>query len=304
MTPAVALALTLGIAVTADDRTAVNPVYRDLRDTGISLAPRFCCRLPPPSMADGLDAERQAAAIAAVLAGAYPMKQFVRKSVVAPHVLRMSEVDSGDPNHPGRRVDAWFVAFGDFDRLADKEFLDSLLKSGEQDLERPDGGRDWTTADLARRGIVIGPGREKYEGYGHASYDLLKRVRLQLSGHACWSRTGDSILAAAVVDPRFQSDPEFPNRWFAIAKRPSGEATVGPPRPYYGAGFYAKLTRLADPPGAIFVEYHLAFGEPREWFGSTNLLGSKLPAIAQSQVRSVRRELLTGPKQPPRPSSE
>ena len=165
-----------------------------------------------------------------------------------------------------------------------------------EDLERPEGSRDWTATELARRGIVIRPDREKYEGYGQASYDLLKRVRLQLNGHACWSRTADSVLAATVVDPRFQNDPELPNRWFALARTPSGQATTGPPHPYYGAGFYVKLTRLASPPGALFAEYHLAFGEPNEWFGSANLLGSKLPAIVQSQVRSVRRELLVGPK--------
>ncbi len=298
MTLAVALTLSLGIAVAADEHLAANPAYRELRDTGISLTSRYSFPLPPPTMADGLDADKQESVIAAVLAGAYPKQQFVRKSVVAPHLLRMNEIDTGDPQQPGRQVDAWFVAFGDLDRLADKEFLDRLLKSGEQDLNRPEGSRGWPAAELARRGIVIPPDREKHEGYGQASYDLLKRVRLQLNGHACWTRTADSVLAATVVDPRFQNDPELPNRWFALARTPSGQVTTGPPHPYCGAGFYVKLTRLASPPGALFAEYHLAFGEPNEWFGSTNLLGSKLPAIVQSQVRSVRRELLVGPKPP------
>lgn len=292
----IALAAAIGTAAPAADHAAANPVFRGTTETGVSLTPGFSHRFPPPSMADGLDTQKQQAVIAAVLSRAYPEKQFVRRSVVAPHVLRMSDIDTGDSKQPGRRVEAWFVAFGDFDRLADKEFLDRLLKPADRDLEGEAEGRDWSKEELARRGITIEPGREKHEGYGRAAYSLLKRVRLCVTGHAFWSRTDDSILAAAVVDPRFHNDPEFPNRWFSITKASSGKDALGPPQPYHGAGFYAKLTRLAEPPGAIFVECHLVFAEPREWFGGTNLLGSKLPAVVQSQVRAMRRELLAGPK--------
>jgi hypothetical protein len=58
-------------------------------------------------------------------------------------------------------------------------------------------------------------------------------------------------------------------------------------------GFYAKITALKEPPGAVFVEFHLAFSEPIEWFRGTNQLGAKLPAVVQNQVREARRIMMS-----------
>jgi hypothetical protein len=57
-----------------------------------------------------------------------------------------------------------------------------------------------------------------------------------------------------------------------------------------------KVTRLVEPAGALFVEYHLVFVEPRAWFGGANLLRSKVPILAQSEVRAFRRELARAKK--------
>jgi hypothetical protein len=67
---------------------------------------------------------------------------------------------------------------------------------------------------------------------------------------------------------------------------------AGPWKPFSGSGQYLKVTRLVEPQGALFVEYHLVFTEPADWFGGANLLRSKLPQAAQVIVRSMRRELL------------
>jgi hypothetical protein len=52
-----------------------------------------------------------------------------------------------------------------------------------------------------------------------------------------------------------------------------------------------KITRLAEPAGSLFVEYHVAFAEPQGWFQGANLLRSKLPIAAQDSVRKFRRTL-------------
>ena len=75
-----------------------------------------------------------------------------------------------------------------------------------------------------------------------------------------------------MLDERFVRDPEFPNAWRPITRDESGRRRLGEPRPYTGFGGYAKATRLLEPAGAFFVEYHAAFAEPSGWFNGTNLL--------------------------------
>ena len=52
-----------------------------------------------------------------------------------------------------------------------------------------------------------------------------------------------------------------------------------------------KITRLSQPAGTIFVEYHSVFHEPKGWFDGENLLRAKLPTIAQFQVQQFRGKL-------------
>ena len=63
------------------------------------------------------------------------------------------------------------------------------------------------------------------------------------------------------------------------------------PQPYAGLGSYVKATRLAEPAGAVFIEYHVVFAEPQGWFHGANLLRSKLPIVAQDMVRKFRRKM-------------
>ena len=61
--------------------------------------------------------------------------------------------------------------------------------------------------------------------------------------------------------------------------------------PYDGAGLYMKITALAQPADAVFVECHIVGIEPQGWFNGANLLLSKLPPAIQNQVRSSRRAM-------------
>ena len=55
---------------------------------------------------------------------------------------------------------------------------------------------------------------------------------------------------------------------------------------------YFKITKLAEPAGALFVEQHIVFAEPTGWFDGNNLLRSKLPIAVQDNVRTMRKEFL------------
>jgi hypothetical protein len=238
-------------------------------------------------MADGLTAAQQKAVIEKVIGTDYAFAEFTRPSVVAPQVVRIGDAKPSDPAAPARTVDVYFVAHGDFAATDDEKFLDRLTRTGQGSGT----GRGLTAADLEKRKIAVAD--PKREGFGLIEFDFLEKVRLRLTGHAVWTRTAESVVAAAEVDPRFRGDPEFPNQWQSLAKE-GGAAKLGPATPYGGAGMYLKVTRLHEPAGAMFVEQHVVFVEPAGWFNGANLLRSKLPAAVQINVRNMRREWAKG----------
>ncbi|QDU21050.1 hypothetical protein [Urbifossiella limnaea] len=266
---------------------AANAVYKGLLDPGLVVGPTQRVKFAPPVMADGLSAAQQKAVIEKVIGTDYPFAEFTRQSVVAPQVVRIGDARPSDPAAPARTVDVYFVAYGDFAATDDEKFLDRLTRTGQG----TGTGRSLSPADLEKRKIIIPD--PKREGFGLAEFDFLEKVRLKLTGHAAWSKTADSVAAAAEVDPRFTTDAEFPNQWKSLSKE-GGAQKVGPATPYGGAGMYLKMTRLHEPAGAIFVEQHVVFAEPAGWFAGANLLRSKLPAAVQINVRAMRREWLKG----------
>jgi hypothetical protein len=120
-------------------------------------------------------------------------------------------------------------------------------------------------------------------------FTLFDRVKATLVMQSMLTRTSDSVVVAAVLDPRFDHDPEFPNSWQSIHRDEAGRTTIDKPRPYAGMGWYCKATRLLQPAGAVFIEYHLVFDEPQGWFNGANLLRSKLPLVVQDGIRKFRR---------------
>ena len=69
------------------------------------------------------------------------------------------------------------------------------------------------------------------------------------------------------------------------------EIKPGPAHPFTRAGGYAKITRLAEPATAAFIEFHLIYEEPYGWFDGINLVKQKIPAMVQEKVRTFRRKL-------------
>jgi len=277
-------------AVGADAHLEVNSLYRELIEQGVELAPEVRLALPPPTMQDELSTDVQRSILEELAGKDYTIKQLLRKSVVSRHIFRMQQLP--DERAPARRADTWFVAYGDLDVIAEKEFLEGLLSSQEDDDSIDDDGHELTLSELASRDIHLAPEAEQYESYSHSSYKLIKRVEVTATMHSVWSRTPDSIVVAARIDPRFHGDSEFPNQWRPLERGATRGKTPGSPRPYQGMALYLKITRLAEPAGALFVESHVVFSEPYDWFDGANLLGSKLPAVVQRTVRTTRREIM------------
>lgn len=265
----------------------LNPLYRQLRGEGVELVAGSRTVLPPPLMADGLTPQQAREVLEAVPERHVPVDEFVRKSIVAPLAFRFRDLPGGGDENPIRGLDVYFVAYGDLAGLEDEK---RLAKAVEQD-RRDAQVRILDAKDLERRKITVRDDQQVKERYIFSRAELLERVLLSTTLHTVASRTEDSIVAASEVDKRFVSDPEFPDVWRPLETDANNGRRLGAPHPYDGAIAYAKATRLKEPAGAIFIEYHEAFVEPKGWFGGANLLRSKLPILIQSEVRTLRREL-------------
>jgi hypothetical protein len=262
---------------------ANNPLYKSLLGPGLQIGPDARAKFPTPTMPDGLDSTKQKEVIVKLIGTDYSYEEFTRKSNVAPQILKIRDVTPSDPKAPGRGVDIWFVAYGNLKALDDEKFLDRLLVANRGEGK----ATGISKADLKKRNIdLIDP---KHEGFGLIEFDFLEMVRLKATGRAFWSRTDESAVIGAEIDPRFMDDKEFPNQWQSLSKQ-GGTQKAGPATPWSGAAIYMKITKLSEPTGSIFIEQHIIFAEPTGWFNGANYLRSKLPFAVQKQVRNIRGE--------------
>jgi len=266
-----------------------NPLYKQLRTEGIAIGAKQHWSLPAPVMADGLNAAAQKAVLKALLADDIDLDSFLDSSLEAPQLLHRSTEKRGDPAAPARGLDLYFVVHGDLNKLADRTVLETLLVNER----RPVKPRPLTREDLNRRGISQTEEAVRQEFFGYMQANIMVRVQVRAVNRTFWSRSADSILVATVLDDRFAADAEFPNQWLPLIKENEDDPVKeGPPQPYRGgAGNYAKMTRLKEPAGAFFVEAHIVFTEPQQWFGSENVLRSKLPPATKWLIRNIRQKM-------------
>lgn len=260
-----------------------NPVLEALRESGVAVTSEKRIPLTEPYMEDGLDAEAQRKLIEKLGGRRYRWDLLTRKSTVAPQIIQLAEDTLPKTDTTVRTLNVYFVAYGD---------LDAISKS--KSLTEPDNksGQEWKPlqGDALPKDLSAELDSE-HESYGWISNDLIDRVRVTGVLHTYWSLTDDSLIAAAILDPRFDRADKYPNIWQPLTRGREGWE-AGEASPYSGAGGYTKVTKLKEPEGALFVESHLIFAEPYGWFKGTNLLSSKLPVVVQNEVRATRRDML------------
>jgi hypothetical protein len=283
---AIALAISGRLAPAAEPANEIlkRLVTKDgLPDTGDFV-------LPKPSMADGLDRAGQEAVIAAVADANHPPEALERKSLFAPFILKIAGDEEAAKQSTLRRVDFWFVAYGKLDKIADQSFWKSV-RSSLDDREDDEFSSTQTAILSAMQLAARHISDRDDERHLWADLTLFNRVRVSATMQAQQTRSAESIILAAMVDPRFADDKEFPNRWWPMTRDDAGHLQQGDPHPYRTAGWYYKATELHEPAGAIFIEYHILYDEPHGWFDGANLLCSKLPLLVQEAVRKFRRQL-------------
>jgi hypothetical protein len=150
-------------------------------------------------------------------------------------------------------------------------------------------GRTLTDSDLAKRKLPP-PGED--ERYAHVIGRLLDRIHVEATTRSVLTRSKESVVAASETVSALDNDAQFPNRWWPIVRRGEREERE-PARPYAGGFSYAKASEVAFQPGALLIEVHAAFDEPKAWFDGAPTLRSKISLVAQDQVRRLRREIAT-----------
>jgi hypothetical protein len=266
-------------------------IYDSLLSNGVLVAPQESIKLPPPVLADGLGTADQHRAITRLIAERYDWETFSRRSVVSPLLLKI--VDNRQATgQMGRRVELYFIAYGDFGKLGSDNYLAEQLNLAGAESKSEDGNHIHVLSgeELTKRNLPT-PRRAEDPRWIAIESTLLNKVRITLTTRNMMIQSADAVVIASVADPRFDSDAEYRNCWRSITTDDAGRKQMGPPQPYAAIGSYAKATQLTEPTGAVFIEYHVAFAEPEGWFHGTNLLRSKLPIVAQDMVRSFRRDL-------------
>ena len=267
------------------DEPADNPLATELVKKGLVL-PQGPVNLPTPVMKDGLTGAEQMAVIEKLTPN---YTNFIRNKDVSPMVLKIEPIEGSNKERIGQKVDLYFVAYGKLKSAVSSDVMERLLGNPKANIGKGDAAF-LSEADPKKRNITLAKAKDVEERFTILNFELLDKVQLSGVGRAFKTNGTKTIVSAMQLDPRFAKDKEFPNQWQPVNLK-DGAKVLGPAKSYEGFGGYVRMTELKQPPGALFVEFHLVMNEPKEWFGGRNLIKSKLPLAIQERVRSFRRQL-------------
>jgi hypothetical protein len=280
-------AANLAAASAIEPSHAGNDLYQSLLSEGLTVAGTRV-PFPEPMLHDGDSPDDERKALRALAGSDQGVKELVRDSVTAPQVLKVRDVKAGDGTII-RIADLWFVVRARIDQINPADF-----GSGREDKKPVSAGNMQfsnhvlTDDELKERGIERKDPR--LEWYTHMTGDLLDRIHVESTNHLRASQSEASWVFASRTEARFDSDAKHPNVWWPVKVGASTKPS-GPRQPYAGGASTTKISRLQTVPGALLVEGHVAFTEPRPWFDGAPILRSKISLVAQDRIRQLRRDL-------------
>jgi hypothetical protein len=279
----------------AEPEHAANPLYASVRREGLTVS-GVSARLPDPILHDGQSADEQRAALREVAGSEGALDDLLRNSVTAPFVLKNRS--AAYPEGTIRLVDLWFVVYADLRDIHFQDVSNELGKGGSAEAGNMRfEARPLTDDELRAHKLVP---KKDLERYVHTRGRLLDRIGVETTTHSYATRSDAALVVASQTAAVFETDKTLPNRWWSIARR-DGREERGEDHPYAGGASYVKATALEFKPGALLVEAHVAFVEPKAWFDGAPILRSKISLVAQDQIRRLRREIAQHRK-PSRPA--
>jgi hypothetical protein len=232
-------------------------------------------------MPDGLDAGAQKDVITNLAEGfvTNPARLY-QPDLDAPYSVKLKLIEASPPDSPAYSLDVWFIAHGDVQALA-KAVPGQVFAVYPPRAEVTPLGEE----ELKARNITISLKElPVWERYAHTRCVLLDEIEVRMTTRSVGSLTEASLVIASQIDPAFAGDQKHPNLW----RRVKPSRGQGEPQSLGVHASYLKITRLAEPKDALFVELHQVITEPKTWFDGTALLRAKVPLWAQEEVRKFR----------------
>jgi hypothetical protein len=279
----------LGQSSALEPEHEANPVYKALMHDGLELAGTKV-HWPAPVLHDGQTAEEERAALKTLLGSERAVDDFLRDSVTAPEVVRIpSEPPSSQNTDLVRQAAVWFVVYADISAL-----------DPEGAAKRAGRGEPVEAGNMKFQSVLLKPSDLKAQGlhepdpkqewYAHVTGSLLYRIHVEATDQTFATKSADSVVVASRTAREFDRDQELPNVWWPVTTN-AGREEKGTAQVYAGGASYSKISRIKGTKGALLVECHLAFAEPKAWFDGAPILRSKITLVAQDQIRRLRREL-------------
>lgn len=284
----IALGLTLATPSTASDNHGHNALYLAVREEGLS-AGDVKVKLPAPTLRDGVSADTEQEALKQIAGSGRGVGDLTRDSVTAPVVIKTRDERAGELGTV-RVADVWFVVHAKLEDL--RPALSAAPQEKGETIEA--GNMRFTTAPVDSKtldGLGLKPAESEHRWYVRMSGRLLDRLQFEATDGIVVSEAASSWVIAARTDPKFGEA----NRWFPVDRKTGREETEKAER-YPGGISYVKVTRLETVPGAVLVEGHFAFFEPKAWFDGAPILRSKIGLVVQDRVRALRRDLAKSQK--------
>ena len=208
---------------------AANTIFNDLLQRGVSFGGNVR-RLPPPSLADGLNAAQQQQIINAILvrkSSKPTYAAFTQNKLNAPYVMFIDDLNPpfGGANQPGHSIDLWFVAWGKLNVITQPQFLKDQFQLDKNDRI------DVLKANELPMGIQTQQIPGGGDWFVHGQFMILsndQRALVRGTAHAMETTTPVSGTLAAMIDQRFNQNPNFPNEWRPVIRDANGKVQVGP----------------------------------------------------------------------------
>ncbi len=264
-----------------------NPVYTKVLNEGLKATGQMI-RLAPPKLVDGQTADVQRSALNELAGSDRALDELLRDSVTAPFIIKVHDVKTTGATV--RQADIWFAVHGELKKV------DPAQEAARTDQKEVEVANMWFQTRLLKTGEVraagvkvADAGSDRNTWFAHIHAKLLDRIDFEVTNHVVASESSESVVVASATDPNFANAGPLSNGWKSLTAPGGLQTDVR--EPYSGGISYAKISRIAFRPTALFVEMHVAFVEPDGWFQGAPILRSKFSVAAQDQIRTLRREL-------------
>jgi hypothetical protein len=265
-----------------------NPVFIHVLEQGLEVGGQTI-KLPPPRLVDGAGADAERAALTELAGSDRAFEDLFRDSVTAPFIIKVHDVKASGATV--RQADVWFAVHGDL------KGIDPAHEAARTDQKAVEVANMWFQTRILKPEEIRAAGAKAADTsagkswYAHIHAKLLDRIDFETTNHVVGSQSSESIVIASATDPSFPNAGPLSNGWKPLTKADSAQGDTSARQPYAGGISYAKISRAAFKPGALFVEMHVAFVEPDGWFQGAPILRSKFSVAAQDQIRTLRRDL-------------